>query len=115
MYSNIQERREPPMQPHVGMTVADIEAFVAERKAKALRIDPATCEVHYQYVQVLDPYGLLDVPEEARCIGADLFVRNPGGDIWVWFGDLPEATLKAVRARPEKENDWPSESADLPF
>jgi hypothetical protein len=109
MYSNIQERLEPQMQPHAGMTVAAVEAFLAERKAEALRIDPVTCETACWHVQVLDPYGLLDVPEEARCIGADLFVRNPGGD-WVWFGDLPEATLEAVRARHEKET---SESADL--
>ena len=105
MYSNIQERIEPQMQPHAGSTVAEIETFLAERKAEALRIDPATCEVDSWHVQVLDPYGLLDVPEEARCIGRDIFVRNPGGG-WVWFGDLPEATLKAVRARLEKENDF---------
>ena len=83
------------------MTIADVEAFLAERKAEALRIDPEICEGMSRHVQVMDPYGLLDLPEEDRCIGRDIFVRNPNGP-WVWFGDLPDGVLEAAQAREKK-------------
>lgn len=114
MYENIRQWRDPPAQPREGMTFDDVEAFLAERKAEALRIDPAICEGACWSVPVMDPYGLLDLPEEDRCIGCDVFVRNPNRP-WVWFGDLPDGVLEAAQAREEKENDWLSKSADLPF
>lgn len=104
--SNIQERSEPQMQPRAGMTVADVEAFHAERKAEAQRINLANCVTAGWYVQILDPYGVLDVPGEWDCIGHNWFVRNlPDGD-WVWSGDLPEGTRKALEGREEKEAPW---------
>ena len=97
----------PQMQPRAGMTVADVEAFHAERKAEAQRIDTTNCVVAGWYVQILDPYGVFDVPEEGDCIGHNWFVRNlPDGD-WVWSGDLPEGTRRALEGREEKE--------DIPF
>ena len=103
MYENIREWRDPPAKLREGMTFDDVEAFLAERKAEALRIDPAICEGACWSVYVTDPYSLLvDLPERERCIGTDVFVRNPGG-VWVWFGDLPEGVLEAAQARAEKE------------
>jgi hypothetical protein len=76
------------------------EQWLAIRKEAGLKINPDTAEVCYWYVQILDPYGLEpDLPEECQQIGRSPFVRAPGSDIWVWFGDLPEATLEALRSK----------------
>lgn len=108
MYANLQEYAKP----REGMTLADVQAFIAERRAEGLRIDPATCERACWAVPIIDPYGLLDLPEEEQCFSPEPFVRNPGGD-WVWYGDVPEATFAAILARAEKvEADAPD---GLPF
>jgi hypothetical protein len=94
------------LKPREGMTVADVEAFLADRKAAGLLIEPASCEVINYYVEPLDIYGVLDVPDEWSCPGKELLVRNPdsaGPDrYWVWLGDLPEETCKAVLMRLEE-------------
>jgi hypothetical protein len=100
----IRERRETQMQPHAGLTVADVEAFLAERKAEAQRIDPANCEVYCRFGQVLDPYDLFDVPEEWRCVGRDWFVRNLPDGHWVWDGDLPEDIRHALASKLEADH-----------
>jgi hypothetical protein len=50
---------------------------------------------------------LLDVPDEWSSPGKELFVRNPDADgahrYWVWLGDLPEETCKAVLKRLEEK------------
>ena len=61
------------------------------REKAGLRIDPGNAEVEWCYAQTLDPYGDgLDLPEEYRQVGRAYFARSPEGDIWVWFGDLPD-------------------------
>ncbi len=61
------------------------------REKAGLRIDPANAEVEWSYEYTLDPYGDgLDLPEEYRQVGRAYFARSPEGDIWVWFGDLPD-------------------------
>ena len=108
MYVNLQEWAKP----REGMTLADVEALIADRKAEGLRIDPATCERVCRVVQEVDPYQFLDLPDEEQCFSPEPFVRNPGGD-WVWYGDVPEATFKAILDRAEKvEADAPD---GLPF
>jgi hypothetical protein len=79
------------------------EQWLAIRKEEALKIDPATAEVDWNYAYVLDPYGECpDLPAEARCVGRSYFARRPGSDIWVSFYDLPKATREELwkRATP---------------
>jgi hypothetical protein len=72
--------------PNDVSTVNVAEEYLSTlRKAVGLQIDPNTAEVDWTYAQVLDPYG----------DGLDL-ARSPGSDLWVWFGDLPDTTRKAL-------------------
>ncbi|MBV8737636.1 MAG: hypothetical protein JO007_10330 [Alphaproteobacteria bacterium] len=82
------------------MTDEERNQWLAARKEAGLKIDPATAEVDWSYEQTLDPYGIYpDLPEECRQTGREYFARAPGTDIWVWFGDLPDATLDALWER----------------
>jgi hypothetical protein len=74
------------------------EQWLALRKEEALRIDPERAEVFWWYGEVLDPYGVHDLPEKYRCIGRNYFARSPGIEI-VSFDDLPEAVLDRLQAR----------------
>ena len=68
------------------------------------RIDPATAEITFCWGQTSDPCGDdPDLPEEYRAIGRNYFAREPGSDIWISFHDLPEATIKALWQRIERE------------
>jgi hypothetical protein len=92
---------------------AEIERWLAIRKEEALRIDPETAKVDCSYGQIWDPYGVDDeweLPEEFHQWGRQDFARAPGGDIWVWFGDLPAETREKLRNRPHRELD-----DDIPF
>jgi hypothetical protein len=76
------------------------EQWLAVRKEAALHVDPETAEVDWTYGQIPDPYGVdPDLPEECQCVGRNYFARSPGSDVWVWFGDLPEATRDRLWAR----------------
>jgi hypothetical protein len=46
------------------------EQWLALRKDAGLKIDPETAEVFWVHGQVCDPYGLCDLTDEERCIGA---------------------------------------------
>jgi MT-A70 len=79
-----------------------VEQWLAIRKEAALQIDPETAEVMWKYGHIMDPYGVdPDLPEEYQCVGRAYFARFPGGDVWVSFYDLPEATHQNLRARIE--------------
>lgn len=74
-----------------------IDQWLKVRKEAGLRIDPETAEVDWQYVQVLDPYGIHpNLPKECQQVGRAYFARSPESDIWVWFGDLPEDVREAL-------------------
>lgn len=74
--------------------------WLGVRKKAARQIDPKTVEVALSHVQVLDPYGIMPyLPGECSQVGRDPFVRAPGNNIWVWSGDLPAATVAALRKR----------------
>jgi hypothetical protein len=80
-----------------GIKNEEEKAFYMERKEAGFKIDPATAEVEWWYAQTLDPYGRdPDLPEEFQQVGREYFARSPGSDIWVHFGDLPEATREAL-------------------
>ena len=54
-----------------------------------------------------DPYGVdPELPEEYWQVGREYFARSPGSDVWVWFGDLPDATRDAL---------WEKHKAKLAF
>jgi hypothetical protein len=89
-----------------------VEYLDALRKAAGAAIDPQTAEIHWEFGQVLDPYGdRPDLPPECDCVGRQWFARAAGG-VWIWEGDLPDATRHALRnvhqrtrCRSEKLND----------
>ena len=79
------------------MTDDERKVWLAIRKEAALKIDPETAEVEWTYAQTLDPYGVdPELPEECRQVGREYFARSPGSDVWVWFGDLPDAIESAL-------------------
>ena len=86
-----------------------VEQWLAIRKEAGLHIDPEAAEVEWTYAQTLDPYSVdPDLPEELRQVGREYFARSPGSEVWVWFGDLPEATRNALREKHEKKLAFPA-------
>jgi hypothetical protein len=74
-----------------------VEQWLAIRKEVGLHIDAEIGEVFWKYIQVLDPYGVEpDLPPECRQTGRDYFARSPRSEVWVWFGDLPDATSEGL-------------------
>jgi hypothetical protein len=97
------------------MSALELKEFQSIRKEAAQHIDPVTAEVEWVYVQILDPYGIdTALPEECRQVGRDYFARSPGSDIWVWFGDLPEATRTALWERHKQQLAFPAGPPPLP-
>jgi hypothetical protein len=79
-----------------------VEQWLAIRKEAALKIDPDTAEIHWSYIQIMDPYGVHpDLPQEYDQVGRGYFARSPGSDVWVSFYDLPEKVVKALWERLE--------------
>jgi hypothetical protein len=85
------------------------QEFLSIRKEAGLKIDPATAAVTWQHAQILDPYGVRDLSPEEDCVGAVLFARAPGSDVWVSQYELPTATVDALKVRITQEPD------DFPF
>lgn len=91
------------------MTAEEIENWLAIRKEAGLHIDPETAEVEWVYAYTLDPYGIYpELPEEFQQVGREYFARSPGSDVWVDFGDLPEATRDALWERHHKKLAFPA-------
>jgi hypothetical protein len=86
-----------------GISEAEYNRRMEERRAAGLLIDPSTAEIDWNYAQTLDPYddGLPLLPQ-AEQVGREYFARAPGSDIWVCLGDLPDATRDAIWERFEK-------------
>lgn len=79
-----------------GATIS-MESWLAWRRAAGKHIDPETAEVTWWYARTLDPYGVCaNLPEECDQVGREYFARSPDCDLWISFGDLPEATQKAL-------------------
>ena len=81
-----------PVKKKTASEKAEIEQWLAIRKEAALKIDPETAEVFWDYGFDLDPYRVKDeweLPEEFHQIGREYWARSPGSDIWVNFRDLP--------------------------
>ena len=83
-----------------GGAAPSVEAWLAERKAAGLQIDPATAEVAWWYAPTSDPYGVYPaLPEQIGHIGREYFARAPGSDMWISCRDLPDATRDALWAK----------------
>ena len=82
------------------LTRVEREIWLAIRKEAALKIDPETAEIDWWIVQTSDPYDIKEVPAEHYQVGRGYFARSPGSDVWVSFGDLPEATRDALWGKP---------------
>jgi hypothetical protein len=79
------------------------------RKVVGLHIDPETAEVEWIYAQTLDPYGdEPDLPEEYDQVGREYFARSPGSDVWINFGDLPEATRMKLWEKHKSKLAFPA-------
>ncbi len=93
-----------------------LEEWKAWRSAAGLHIDPDTAEVWWDYRQVVDPYGVFpEIPEECDCVGRAYFARSPGMRLWIYFGDLPEATRDALWAKHKSEPAFPNGLDFVPF
>lgn len=83
--------------------MSDEDQSVAEwletRRAEGQRIDPATAEVEWWYVQECDPYGVRRLPPEYDSVNREHFARNVDSDIWVSFGDIPGETCELIFQR----------------
>jgi hypothetical protein len=85
-------------------------------KIAGSQIDPETAEVCWHHGQVVDPYGVyVDLPAECDCVGRLFFARNPGSEVWIEFGDLPDATRTALRNRPPAPIDPASIDREILF
>ena len=87
---------------------AEIIAWFKTREEEAPKIDPETAEVEWTYGRVLDPYDVIGIPRGCDCVGREYFARRPGGDIWVNFSDLPEATREALWNRHKRNLAFPA-------
>jgi hypothetical protein len=93
-----------------------VEQWLAIRKEAALKIDPETAEVDWTYAETLDPYGVQsDLPDEYSQVGRAYFAHSPGSDVWVWFGDLPDATQKALWERHRPKLAFPAGLEEFPI
>ena len=91
------------------MTDEERKSWLTIRKEAALEIDPETADVDWDYAQTLDPYGVdPELPEEYQQIGREYFARSPGSDVWVWFGDLPDATREALWKKHRSKLAFPA-------
>ena len=86
-----------------------IQKNFSGRSEEALRIDPTTAEVDWEYGQVMDPYGIdPDLPDELQCVGRIYFARSPGSSVWVCFYDLPEEIREALWERHSRTLAFPA-------
>jgi hypothetical protein len=95
----------------------ELEEWLAIRKEAGLKINPETAEVHCCYALTLDPYGVYpELPEEYQQVERTYFARSPGSDIWVEFGDLPQATVDALCERHSGKTTSDADADDdVPF
>jgi hypothetical protein len=99
-------------QPHandVPAVTIKLKVYQALLKIAGQQIDPESAEVEWTYGLTLDPYGVWpDIPEELRQVGREYFARVSGTDVWVNFGDLPEATRDALWKKHRSKLAFPA-------
>jgi hypothetical protein len=92
-------------------TDTELKQWVADRKKAGERIDVATCEIAWDWGQVLDPYGVHRLTPEEEQVGRLVFVRSPESGGWVSLYDLPKESARALHQRIDREGipenyDW---------
>src|SRR5262245_43325073 len=88
-----EEARTKTNKKRIDTVEITVDYLKAVRREVGRHIDPETAEVYWMYAQVCNPYGdELDLPDELQCVGRDYFARSPGSKVWIWFGDLPDAS-----------------------
>jgi hypothetical protein len=100
-----------PVKKKTAAEVAEIDRWLETIREEALKIAPDTAEVMWDYAHDLDPYCVLDeweLPEEFRQVGRAYFARAPGSDVWVEFGDLPDAVRGALWKRHRRQLVFPA-------
>jgi hypothetical protein len=81
----------------------------ALRRAVGLHIDPETAEVEWTYAEITDPYGdNPNLPMQEWVLGRAYFARSPESDVWIEFGDLPDATSDALWKKHESRIAFPA-------
>lgn len=90
------------------------ETWLAARKEAALKIDPSTAELMSSHGNILDPYGIEDLPEQYRQYSRLEFARAPDSDVWVSFYDLSDEVCQALRSKPSG-GAAPMPDDDLPL
>jgi len=92
-------------------TDAEPTQWLADRKEAAKRINIATCEITWEWGQILDPSGVRQLTPEEQQIGRLVFVRAPESGGWVSLYDLPPESARALHQRIDMEgipenDDW---------
>src|SRR5262249_18081151 len=78
------------------------------RKAAGLGINAETAEVMWSYAEMADPYGdCPSVPAECSSVGREYFARAPGTEVWIDFGDLPQATVDVLWEKYRRKMTFP--------
>jgi hypothetical protein len=85
------------------MTEDELRQWFESRKEAGRTINIDSCEIGHWYAYDADPYDANpDLPEEAKQIGSNCFVRGPKSRGWVHVGDLPPAS--GIRIYKERIN-----------
>ena len=87
---------------------AETEEWLRIRRHAPRELDSDTAEVSWWWEQICDPYRVYpDFPEELDQVGRTYYARAPGSDVWVWFGDLPDATAERLWEKHRNELAFP--------
>ena len=54
----------------------EMQDWLAARREAAIRIDPGSAKVMWMWAQVMDPYGVQDLPPECDCVGRVPLLRG---------------------------------------
>jgi hypothetical protein len=87
----------------------ELRQWLATRKEAGSKIDIATCEVGWWYVNEVDDYGIHEQLGELseELIGYSInrwqFVRSAESNGWVSIADLPEEKIRALHERFDRE------------
>ena len=87
----------------------ELEQWLAVRKEAGLKIDPEDGRSRLDVrADTRSLWVGPELPEEYQQVGREYFARSPGSDIWVWFGDLPEATRDALWEKHKRKLAFPA-------
>ena len=84
----------PRTHQRASLRTLEISLWLEGRKEAGRRMDPnsADVEVTFWWTEVLDPYGVLELTPEEKCVGRSYFARSLDSGGWVSVYDLPHKT-----------------------